>query len=126
MAQNLKSTLQKGTDALFSLSPNLMKSIEKETLKKTGSKLLTKLQAKNFLAAAGAVGGIFGAFDKWLEGDKKGAILTLGCGLTGSLISVGMIGPALGVGAAAIIAATLLKKKKEAALLMQGGSKCNN
>jgi len=126
MTQNLKSTLQKGTDAAFSLSPDLMKSIEKETVKKTGSKLLTKAQAKNFLTAAGAVGGIFGAFDKWLEGDKKGAVLTLGCGVATTLIGAGMLGPALGVGAAAIIAAALLKKKKEAALLMQGGSKCNS
>ena len=127
--KNLKSTLkgaeQAGGDSKMSLSPALIASIEKETLKKTGAKLLTKEQAKSCLASAGVVGTIFDAFGKWLDGDKKEAVLKLGCGLSVILTSAGMVGPAIGVGAAAVIAAALLKKKKESAFLMKGDVKCN-
>ena len=127
--KNLKSTLKNAEQAAAasekSLSPELITSIEKETLKKTGAKLLTKEQAKSCLVSAGVVGTIFDAFDKWLEGDKKGGVLRLGCGLSAILTGVGMMGPAIGVGAATVIAAALLKKKKESALLMKGGVKCN-
>ena len=128
MNKNLKSTLEQGVKSPqddFSLSPQLIKSIDKETVKKTGAKLLTKEQAKSCLATAGVVGGIFGAIEKWLDGDTKGAVLTLGCGAATTLVGLGMWGPALGVGAAAIIAAALLKKKKEANLLMNGDIRCN-
>ena len=128
MSQKLKSTLGEGVIASrsdFSLSPQLMKSIEEETVKKTGSKILTKAQAKSCLAAAGIVGGVFEAVEKWLDGDSKGAILALGCGAVTTLMGAGMLGPAFGVGAAAIIAATLLKKKRENSLLVKGGTRCN-
>lgn len=128
MNKNLKSTLQNGanSETSFSLSPKLVKSIEEETIKKTGSKFLTKEQVKDCLTTAGVVGGIFSAFDKWIDGDVKGAVLTLGCGVATTLAGAGMLGPALGVSAATIIASTLLKRRENAKLLMQGATKCNN
>ena len=127
MIKNLQSTLNQGTKKIpennFSVSPKLMKSIEQETIQKTGSKLLTKQNLKDMAGIAGVAGAGLAAIDKWLENDKKGSILTLASGAVPLLLTMGMPEVALGIGAISIISAIILKRKKAQASI--GGVQCN-
>lgn len=129
MAKNLKKTLNKGTKKIpennFSIGDKLGKAIEAETIKKTGSRLLTGEKLKSFFG--GVIGKGFDAVDKWLNGDKKGAVLAFASGVVPLLWNMGMPWASLGVAVASVVAAVMLKKmeEKENNLLPYGGVQCD-
>ena len=125
MTESLKSTLTQGTKSSFSIGTQLLNSIQKKTIQKTGSKLLTAEKLKVFLGSIS--GKAFEAIDKWMKGDKQGAILAFGCGVVNFLLERGNPLYALGAATVSIIATTILKKMKEneTISLSQGGVRCN-
>ena len=129
MTENLRSTLAQGAEGgkenSFSIGTQLLNAIQKKTIQKTGSKLLTVEKLKVFLGSVS--GKAFEAIDRWMKGDKQGAILAFGCGVVNFLLERGNPLYALGAAAISIVATTLLKKMKgnESVSLSQGGVQCN-